>query len=166
MVLSIFDLSDYTSLLDIQPLKRVNSAAGYNYYLNGQMLGIGTNVPQYELHVNGTVRCTVMEMVSDERQKSHITVLQPETCLEIIQNVNVYKYTLNKTNEEKIGFVAQDVERVAPQVVCGNTETKTLDLHQMVAICFAGVKQLSTRLDDLCKRLDDLYADMRQGSAA
>lgn len=154
MVLSIFDLSDYTSLLDIQPLKRVNASTGYNYYLNGQMLGIGTNFPEYELHVNGTVQCTVMEMVSDERQKSQIRVLEPDKCLEIIKMVNVYKYVLNKTQEEKIGFIAQDVEKAAPQVVCSSKDTKTLDLHQMVAICFAGVKELSERLDSLSKKID------------
>lgn len=153
MVLSVFDLTDYTSLLDIQPLRRINSSVGYNYFLNGRMLGIGTENPTYELDVIGTIKCTILEMISDERHKSNIQLVQKKEILEIIKNVDVYKYTLNHTNTEKYGFIAQNINNVAPTVVNNTNDTKTVDVNQMVALCFACLKDVLTRLECVEKYL-------------
>lgn len=153
MVLSIFDLSDYTSLLDIQPLKRINVSTGYNYYLNGQRLGIGTTNPQFELDVNGTIRMISMQMISDERKKSNIACFDSGRCLDIVKQIKIYEYTLNQTQEKKIGFIAQNVMQVVPTCVNNNDETLTIDVVQLVALTMSGLHACMDRLDAIEARL-------------
>lgn len=149
MVLSIFDLDDYTSLLDIQPLKRINVDTGYNYYLNGQRLGIGTQNPRYELDVNGTIRMVAMEMVSDERRKFDIKLVDTNRCMDIIRSTNVYTYVLNGTSNQKVGFIAQDIEKHLPECVTDDAHTKTIDLAQIVAVMFSMLKSVDQRVSKI-----------------
>jgi hypothetical protein len=153
MVLSIQDLDDYTTLLDLNALKRINAFDGYNYYLNGRMLGIGTSNPLYELDVNGTVRFLSTIMVSDERKKTHIVDMDPSECASIVDAINVRKYAWKKdTTHTNIGFIAQEVEKIVPSVVSVGADTdgtKAIDHFQMTAILFGAVKALNARVADL-----------------
>lgn len=153
MVLSIQDLDDYTSLLDLSALKRVNTREGYNYYLNGNMLGIGTRDPQFELDVNGTVRFVQTVMVSDIRKKKNVTPVDTQKLCETVKDIGVFEYEWAMSSNEKknIGFIAQDVEKVEPSVVTTNPGdgVKGVDHMQLTGILFGAVKALIARVESL-----------------
>lgn len=164
MVLSITDLDDYTTLLDLSALKRINVADGYNYYLNGNMLGIGTRDPQYELDVNGTVRFVQTVMVSDERKKKCIEVVDCEEMCAIVNDIGVFRYEWRHgefgTVKKNIGFIAQDVEKAAPALVTTNPGDgmKGVDHMQLTGVLFGAVKALIARVEALenqCSKCDD-----------
>jgi hypothetical protein len=52
---------------------------------------------------------------SDRRIKNNITNI--ENSIEIINNLTPKKYNLIETNQEKYGFIAQDVEKICPNAV-------------------------------------------------
>jgi hypothetical protein len=153
MVLSIFDLKDYAQLLDIQPLKKINRSDGYDYYLYGHRLGIGTTDPIAECDVRGTVRCVEMLMVSDRSQKQNVVPLDLSTCASIVEKLSVYSYEFKaKPGTTKWGFIAQDVELLVPTaVVLGADGIKTIDVVQLLAVVVGAVKTLAARVDQLAR---------------
>ena len=148
MVLSIFDLTEYTQLLDVQPLKKINRTDGYDYYLFGRRLGIGTTDPIAECDVRGTVRCIELLMVSDREQKGNVQIIDPTACANILGGVSIYTYELKaKPGGEKVGFIAQDVEKVMPSaVVLGEDGVRTVDFVQLLAVVAGALKDLTERV--------------------
>ena len=159
MVLSIFDLEEYTRLIDIQPLKKINRVDGYDYYLNGHRLGIGTQDPIAECDVRGTVRCIELLMVSDRRQKENVEAVDPSECAAAVQRLSVFRYDLKASARgatgvsaadapAKLGFMAQDVEQVLPgAVVSGSDGVKTVDVVQLLAAVVGSLKALTERVE-------------------
>jgi hypothetical protein len=148
MVLSIFDLTEYTQLLDVQPLKKINRTDGYDYYLFGRRLGIGTTDPIAECDVRGTIRCIELLMVSDREQKGNVQLIDPTTCTNILGGVSIFSYELKaKPGGEKIGFIAQDVEKVMPSaVVLGEDGVWTVDFVQLLAVVAGALKDLTEKV--------------------
>jgi len=101
-------------------------------YYNGGNVGIGLNNPTYKLQLltdsaakPGTNTWTIS---SDERLKDNIILADNERCIEIIKLVPLkhYKwkdnaYTLEQVRDRsKLGWIAQDVEKVFPKAVNKN----------------------------------------------
>ena len=78
-------------------------------------VGIGTNNPAEKLHVNGNVSASAYYYTSDIRLKEN--VLPIENSLLKILKLEGIKYNLKSTKEDKLGFSAQDLQKVFPELV-------------------------------------------------
>ena len=85
---------------------------------------------------------------SDERLKSNIQTL--ESGLDKVNQLRGVTYTKNE--KENIGVIAQEVEKILPEiVVTGNTEQKlkSVDYGRLTAVLIEAVKELSQKIEKL-----------------
>jgi len=93
-----------------------------------------------------TVTGTVTE-TSDIALKSNI---QPLTnTLEKIQQITGYKYNLVNSISPSMGVIAQDVEKVFPELVHGSEGKKTLQYSGLIGVLVEAVKDLSAKVATL-----------------
>ena len=90
-----------------------------------------------------TVSGTVTE-TSDIAMKSDI---QPLTnTLEKIQQITGYKYNLINSISPSVGVIAQDVEKVFPELVHGSEGKKSLQYSGLIGVLVEAVKDLSAKV--------------------
>jgi hypothetical protein len=82
---------------------------------NGNV-GINTTTPSTALQVNGTVTALTFNANSDKRIKQNITDISGSS-LELLRKLKPREYTIIDTNEERYGFVAQEVRQHIPRSV-------------------------------------------------
>lgn len=84
-------------------------------------VGIGTNGPSEKLEVNGNAKAAAFLYSSDKRLKRNITAIQKP--LEKVLALNGVEFIWRKTGKEETGLIAQEVEKVVPNLV----ETSAVD---------------------------------------
>ncbi len=118
----------------------------------------GSNVPQYTLDVNGSIYATQdIIAFSDERYKYD---LQPvEDAVDRVKALNGYTFrrrdmpTFAEGERRHLGLLAQEVERVLPEVVYrrrnddNDTELLSVAYGNIVALLVEAIKELVDRLD-------------------
>lgn len=118
-------------------------------------IGINSISPQYTLDVNGEINASgqiyvngqavlVSGLPSDRRIKENITPITH--ALEKIQNLQGIYYNRkdseNKTR--KIGFIAQEVEEVVPEVILTDSSKdkyKSIEYQNLTALLVQGIKE-------------------------
>ena len=93
-----------------------------------------------------TVTGTVTE-TSDIALKSNIEPLTD--TLEKIQQITGYKYNFADTSNSSMGVIAQDVEKVFPELVHGLEGKKTLQYSGLIGVLVEAVKDLSAKVQVL-----------------
>ena len=93
-----------------------------------------------------TVTGTVTE-TSDIAFKSDI---EPITnTLDKLQQITGYKYKLDNASIDSMGVIAQDVEKVFPELVHGDEGSKTLQYSGLIGVLVEAVKDLSAKVKAL-----------------
>ncbi len=141
----------------------VDGAAGNSYYggtpsmtvAHTGNVGIGTTAPSQKLDVEGTVLATDFVYSSDKRLKKDI--LKIKNPIKIIQQLEGVKFKWNNSDKNSIGFIAQDVERVLPELV----ETSEVDGLKSVrygninAILVEALKEMKELTDQQQKLIEN-----------
>lgn len=127
-------------------------------------VGINTSTPTANLHVAGRaiidslyasdIVVVNFTMTSDERLKENIIPLDVagiDDCLEKINKLRLVRYKYKSQVGEKIGFIAQQVESVAKEIVvvknaAGLDNCKTLDTNAILAYLVGAVQRLYTKV--------------------
>ncbi|MBX3034915.1 MAG: tail fiber domain-containing protein [Bdellovibrionaceae bacterium] len=148
-------------------------------HLTGGNLGVGVTPTTYKLDVNGDVRiensatlyfgttaiCSVTgcPTPSDKRYKKDIEPLR--NSLEKIQRLQGVSYDWIEAerfgNQHQVGFIAQDVEQVYPEVVHTDQRTgfKSVAYDKLVAPVIESLKALIARLSATDERVTALEAE-------
>jgi|TARA_R100000479_G_scaffold31436_4_gene12733 hypothetical protein len=92
--------------------------------------------------------------VSDRREKKNIKTLN--LGMNIITKINTYKYVYknDNNNEEHFGFMAQELQKIVPELVAiGNDENKTLGISysELIPILVNALKEQDDKIDNLEK---------------
>ena len=137
-------------------------------------VGIGTANPTADLHVVGDICYTgTIGACSDVRYKDDIKPLSGglETVLEL-DGVN-FQWRQDEFPEQKfsggvqIGFIAQDVMEVVPQIVQeGKDGYYSVDYGRLTPVLVEAIKELQTENDALKSRLDNADIRLSQLTAA
>jgi hypothetical protein len=138
----------------------------YMYLDNNGEIGIGTRNPSEKLHVSGSICATgSIGSCSDERFKENIHDI--DNALDQVERIKGVEFSWKKedypdydfSDEEQIGFIAQDLKEVLPEVVSvGSDGYHSIDYGKLTPVLVEAVKQLKTENDELRARLDRIEA--------
>jgi hypothetical protein len=126
----------------------------------GFNVGIGTASPSYKLHVEGNVSGISIYASHDIAAFSDITVKKEvkriENAIDKVKELNGYTYvrTDDETGTRRAGVIAQEVQKVLPEVVSANPDgTLNVAYSNMVALLIEAVKEQQKEIDELKKLL-------------
>lgn len=140
--------------------------ANIGLVVNGGNVGIGTTGPTAKLSVNGSANNAtgVWSVFSDERVK---TITGEFTDgLNVIKQIHPVTFNYNKnapyqTNNEQVGIVAQELEKIAPYMVNKKVYENFSDLREVnnqayVFLLINAVKEQQVRIEALEKTVQSL----------
>lgn len=122
---------------------------------NSLNVGIGKS-PTQKLDVNGNVKANAFYYSSDINLKKDI--VQIGNPLDKINQLKGVSFTWKNDNKKSIGLIAQDVEKVFPELVLTdeNTGLKSLQYGNLVAVLIEAVKEQQKQINELKKEIEEL----------
>jgi hypothetical protein len=85
---------------------------------------------------------------SDINLKENIEVITSAT--EMLNQIRGVKFTWKETEEPSVGVIAQDVEKVLPELISErDDETKTVNYNGLIGVLIEAVKEQQKQIDDL-----------------
>lgn len=155
-----FGLSSTSTFSWLQARSKSAYGTTYNLALNpiGGNVGIGTNNPTAKLQVNGDIIANSIAGSSDIRYKTNIRSV--DNALNKVKALRgVYfnwdqKSFPNKDFSDKteLGFIAQEVEKVLPEVVSKDSspdEYRSVKYDKIVALLVEAIKEQQKQIDSL-----------------
>ena len=109
----------------------------------------GENVSSSKLTYNpstGTLAATNVNSTSDEALKGNITTI--ENALELVNQLRGVEFTWKEKNEQSLGVVAQEVEKVLPELV-KTDDFKSVNYNGLIGVLIEAVKELSDKVNTL-----------------
>lgn len=122
---------------------------------NSGYVGIRTNTPSTTLEVNGDITATAYYYSSDERFKTNLTSI--DSALEKILALNGYFFTRKKTWKKDMWVIAQEVEKIFPEVVNTNADWyKSVEYGNLVAPLIEAIKELDDKVNEQQREIVEL----------
>jgi hypothetical protein len=106
------------------------------------------------IFVSGVTTSTDFDSLSDFNLKTNIQQID-DSLAKVIQ-IRGVTFNWKETNRSSAGVIAQEVEKVLPELVSGE-ETKTVNYNGMIGALVEAVKELKAENDVLKERLDEVY---------
>jgi hypothetical protein len=140
----------------------LGSVDGENGATETVRVGIGTINPLYRLQV-GTIgdgseaRANAWNTFSDQRFKTNIEEIPG--ALDKIDNLHGYYYHWNngKDPSRQAGLMAQEVEKVLPEIVSTDSEGyKSVDYGKMNALLLQAIKEQQKQIEELQQKVEKL----------
>ena len=94
--------------------------------------------------VSGTVSATEVTATSDERLKSDIQTI--DIALDKVMNMRGVTYTMQ--DQKGTGVVAQEIEKILPEVVVDGEEYKSVAYGNMVGVLIEAIKDLKKEINE------------------
>ena len=134
---------------------------GFSFWTNGNQfrvaidqygnVGIGTNNPTHKLQVgtagDGTdAIANAWNTFSDVRFKKNIHTI--DNALDIVNQLNGVYYDWKRTGKHSLGFIAQDVKPILPEIVTQDAKGfLSIDYSKFTPILTNAIKELSGKVD-------------------
>jgi len=132
------------------------TTSGGNVYYNTGNVGIGTSTPTHPLQMGSGAHVTtagVWTNASDSRLKTN--VVNTNYGLQTVMQLRPVNYTMVKGGEAQVGFLAQEVQKIVPEVVSGTEgdmsqgETLGLSYGNLVPVLTKAIQDLKAENDAL-----------------
>ena len=98
-------------------------------------------------YTTNTAFATHFDNVSDRSLKENIEVIYNSEA--VLSNLNPVSFTWKKDGTRSYGFIAQEVEKVLPDVVHFMGDTKTVSYIQLIPFLIARVNEQQKQIDEL-----------------
>jgi hypothetical protein len=135
-------------------------------------IGIGATSPAAKLDVGGSVHASGFPTSSDRRFKANMApITEALQKIESIHGVifdwnELYQSLGRSTGRREIGVIAQDVEKVFPELVSTwhEEEYKAVDYGRLAAVLVEGIKELKVKNEELERRVAALEGSLNEGN--
>ena len=147
------DGSRLTGIIADASKQWVTTAAGIHTLAN---VGIGTTIPRSklyvtgDLYVTGIITSTDYDSLSDKKLKTNIETFK--NPIETINQIRGVTFDWKNTSRPSAGVVAQEIEKVLPQLVHGE-DTKTVNYNGLIGLLIECVKEQQKEIDELKKKI-------------
>lgn len=109
-----------------------------------------------KLFVNGSTRANAYYYNSDAKYKTNVALI--DNALEKISALHGYSYYNKLSEKNDIGIIAQEVEKVFPELVQTDTEWyKSVSYGNLIAPVIQAVQELAGKLEALTVSMNDLF---------
>jgi hypothetical protein len=106
------------------------------------------------VNVGGTIDATAHTTNSDQALKSNI---QPITdAVDKVKQIGGYTFDMLTTGQESTGVIAQEIEKVLPQVVFGEEGEKSVSYGNIVGLLIEAIKEQQQTIEDQNARIETL----------
>ena len=113
-----------------------------------QRIGIGIADPTEKLHVSGNILAT--DTITPNSDIAFKKDIEPLTnVLNKVTQLLGINFTYKNNNEKSMGLVAQDVEKVFPELVRGEEGNKSLNYMGLTGALIEAIKELSAKVEAL-----------------
>jgi hypothetical protein len=143
-----------------------------NFCGNGTQLWAGTCAASVQ--VSGSLN--VLSVVNAERYfasvfvynasylrlKKNIQALSPLNSLDKIMQLKPVFYTLKSNQEDGLGVIAQDLEKIYPELVTKGEGMKAVNYIGLIAPLISAVQELKIENTNLQRKLDDQKAQLQK----
>ncbi|MGI6378900.1 MAG: tail fiber domain-containing protein [Patescibacteria group bacterium] len=123
---------------------------------NSGNVGIGTTTINYQLVVDQTIGATAYVYNSDRNLKTNIKTI--DNPLEKITRLRGVYFNWKRDNTKGVGLIAQEVEKVFPELVKGEEGNKGVEYGNLVAPLIEAIKEQQKQIEDLNARIKKLEA--------
>jgi len=118
-------------------------------------IGVGTANPVQKLDVIGNARAVAFIYTSDERLKENIKPLN--NSLEKILKIRGVNFDWRDGEENQIGFIAQEIEPVIPELIVGSGDDyKGVLYGNLTALLVEAIKEQQVQINTLEQRLAEI----------
>ena len=128
---------------------------------NNQLITVST---AGNMDVTGAFTCGEFSVSSDIRIKENIQKI--ENILPKINQIRGVSYNLriDKYKKKHIGFIAQEVEEIFPELVRFNDEKgiKTINYAQFNTILLEGIKEMNVLINNMSNKINDLENEVKE----
>ena len=109
---------------------------------------------QWETYHSGKVTATSFVYSSDRTKKQNIKSLK--NAVEIVQNLRGVEFEWKENGQKSIGFLAQEVEEILPELVHGAEGEKSVEYGNLTAILVEAVKTQQAQIEAQNARISAL----------
>ena len=128
----------------------------FSTYTGGWHMSDSTWIRAYNsksILTSGTIQAGTFNTTSDERTKKDIKPI--ENALEKVQQLGGYSFTFKATDEKSSGVIAQEVQKVMPELVQeGGEGHLTVQYGNMVGLLIEAIKEQQAQIDALTAKLN------------
>ena len=100
----------------------------------------------------GTLSATVFTSLSDASKKKNIRPI--ENAIEITKKLEGVRFDWKDTDAPSIGVIAQEVEKVLPELVVENDGVKSVSYGNIVGVLIEAIKEQQVRIEELERKLN------------
>ena len=102
----------------------------------------------------GELSATDFNSSSDQTLKENIQTIN--SALDIVQQLRGVRYNWKNSGQSLIGVIAQEVDRVLPEVVSSNGDHLTVAYGNIVAVLIEAIKEQQNTIDQLSQTVERL----------
>jgi hypothetical protein len=148
------DYTAYISAMNPHGPVDLYNLGGFSY--RDGKLGIGVKDPSYTIDASGTIRASGDVIAySDARVKENVHTI--DNALDKVTQLRGVSYNKIGETEEKIGVIAQEIEKVLPQVVQEDAEgMKSVAYGNIVGVLIESIKELKQEIDELKSQINGI----------
>jgi hypothetical protein len=139
------------------PLQVVSPTGSILFVTSSARVGINLTNPQYALHVSGSIFATAdVVAFSDARIKKNINPIQnPIELIKQIEGVKFHRIEQDDDGKQQIGFIAQNLNKVLPEVVIGDEKFGYgVSYGNITALLVEAIKAQQQQIDELKMQLE------------
>ena len=125
-------------------------------------LDVNGDIDANNIYASGNVQAAAFLYSSDIRLKKDVSEL--DNSLEKVNQLNGVSFSWRENDEKGIGLIAQDVERVYPELVSVDDVTgmKSVEYGNLVAPLIEAVKEQQKLIEGQQKEIDDLKDEVEK----
>jgi len=95
----------------------------------------------------GTLSSTLFNSTSDESFKYDVKIIKD--ALGYIDGMNGVRFKWKNNDEPSLGVIAQDIEKILPELVKNDGDYKTVNYNGIIAVLIEAIKELKLEVEDL-----------------